>query len=174
MGYQFEVLAPSGEEKFEKDVDPKEQVIKIARLKAESLHPAQHAENIILAADTIVVHQKKMLGKPADRKQAVDMLTQLSGQAHDVITGVCIMQGNHTFEFAETTTVFFRKLSASQIDYYIDNFNPFDKAGAYAIQEWIGLTGISRIEGCYFNVVGLPAARIYTGLSHFGIHPMEP
>ncbi|MCC6761608.1 MAG: septum formation protein Maf [Chitinophagaceae bacterium] len=114
----------------------------------------------ILAADTIVVLNNRIIGKPASREDAVHFLLQLSGQTHEVITGVCLMTRSETFEFADTTSVTFHELTHQQIEYYVDKYEPYDKAGAYAIQEWIGVTGIKSIQGDFYNVMGLPVSRV--------------
>ena len=114
----------------------------------------------ILAADTIVVLNNRIIGKPASREDAVHFLLQLSGQTHEVITGVCLMTATETFEFADTTSVTFHELTQQQIEYYVDKYEPYDKAGAYAIQEWIGVTGIKSIQGDFYNVMGLPVSRV--------------
>jgi septum formation protein len=114
----------------------------------------------ILAADTIVVLNNRIIGKPASREDAVQFLLQLSGQTHEVITGVCLMTRSETFEFADTTSVTFHELTQQQIEYYVDKYEPYDKAGAYAIQEWIGVTGIKSIQGDFYNVMGLPVSRV--------------
>jgi septum formation protein len=107
------------------------------------------------------------LGKPADRQEAVDMLQMLSGREHEVITGVALTSAQKQQTFTVSTKVFFKELTLDEIHFYIDNYKPFDKAGAYGIQEWIGMIGIERIEGSYFNVVGLPVQRLYTELNKF-------
>ncbi|WP_416438472.1 Maf family protein [Phnomibacter sp. MR] len=114
----------------------------------------------ILAADTIVVLNNRIIGKPASREDAVQFLLQLSRQTHEVITGVCLMTGTETFEFADATSVTFHELTQQQIEYYVDKYEPYDKAGAYAIQEWIGVTGIKSIQGDFYNVMGLPVSRV--------------
>jgi len=120
---------------------------------------------IVIAADTIVSIENHILGKPANKKEALQMLKILSGKTHQVITGVSIKSNVETIDFTEITEVTFKSLTDSVINYYIDNYNTLDKAGAYGIQEWIGLTSISRINGSYFNVMGLPIDRLYDELS---------
>ena len=130
---------------------------------------------ILVAADTVVVLDDKPLGKPASRQEALDMLHALSGRHHSVYTGVClrpltqtIKQSSNqaiTHHFTERTDVYFRELSNDEIVHYVDTYRPFDKAGAYGIQEWIGMIGISRIDGCYYNVMGLPLAALYAHLT---------
>lgn len=121
-------------------------------------------DDILVAADTVVVLEEKVLGKPADRSEALAMLRSLSGNRHTVYTGVCLRTVSQIVSFTEKTDVYFRQLSDEDLAYYVDNYRPFDKAGAYGIQEWIGMVGISRIEGCYYNVMGLPVARVYEAI----------
>lgn len=117
-------------------------------------------EKVILSGDTVVIFQNKIMSKPQDKKEAIDFLNRLSDNVHQVITGVCIIGTENLFSFSTLTNVYFRKLEKLQIEYYVDQFRPFDKAGAYAIQEWIGLTGIEKIEGDFFNVMGLPVSEV--------------
>jgi septum formation protein len=114
----------------------------------------------ILAADTIVVLNNHIIGKPANREEAIQFLMELSGQTHKVITGVALLTANNTFAFADTTSVTFYELTQQQVEYYVNKYEPYDKAGAYAIQEWIGVTGIQSIEGDFYNVMGLPVSRV--------------
>ena len=120
--------------------------------------------DVQLTADTIVVCEQKILGKPHDEADAHRMLSLLSGQSHDVITGVCLCSKTHEEHFAVTTKVTFKQLSDEEITYYINNYHPLDKAGAYGIQEWIGYIGVTALEGSYFNVMGLPVQRVYEAL----------
>lgn len=120
---------------------------------------------ILVAADTVVVLDDKPLGKPASRQEALDMLHALSGRHHSVYTGVCLRSAERTVHFTERTDVYFRELTNDEIIHYVDTYRPFDKAGAYGIQEWIGMIGISRIDGCYYNVMGLPLAALYAHLT---------
>lgn len=114
----------------------------------------------ILAADTIVVCNNEILGKPTDRNNAIEILGKLSGTKHNVITGVTIIANNQEMSFADITKVEFHTLTADQIEFYVDKYKPYDKAGAYAIQEWIGVTGIRSISGDFYNVMGLPVSRV--------------
>ena len=114
----------------------------------------------ILAADTIVILENKIIGKPAGREEAIKILSNLSGKTHIVITGVCILSKEKQIVFADETLVEFYPLSQEQIEYYVDKYKPYDKAGAYAIQEWIGVTGIRSITGDFYNVMGLPVSRV--------------
>ena len=126
------------------------------------------AENdLIITADTVVVLGKEVLGKPADLDDARRMLRELSGQTHQVITGVCLMTKERKRSFAVTTDVTFKELTDEEIDYYVETYRPLDKAGAYGIQEWIGYIGVTGLNGSYFNVMGLPVQRIYNELKVF-------
>ena len=123
--------------------------------------------HLVLAADTIVVLNGQILGKPGGKAEATRMLTQLSGKEHLVITGVSICADYKDDSFSDTTRVWFKKLALAEIEYYVENYSPLDKAGAYGIQEWIGMTGINKIEGSYFNVMGLPIHLVYEKLKDF-------
>lgn len=136
----------------------------LARRKAEGYTSMLASYQVLVTADTVVVHNDMVLGKPHDHDQATFMLQNLSGATHQVYTGVCLKSCNRQICFTECTDVVFKQLSLSEINYYIDNYKPYDKAGAYGIQEWIGMIGIERIEGCYYNVMGLPVARLYKEL----------
>lgn len=118
-------------------------------------------QEIILAADTIVILEDEILGKPMDASEAMLTLSRLSGKAHEVISGVCIIHEGAIISFSSVTKVYFKSLSQEDIHYYVSNFHPMDKAGSYAIQEWIGMIGIDKIEGDYYNVMGLPVHQIY-------------
>lgn len=133
----------------------------LAKLKAETYLRELKPEDILITSDTIVWHREKALGKPDTTSEAFEMLQSLSGSTHEVITSVAFTTTNIQKVVNDTTQVTFKDLTSEEIDYYIKNFHPMDKAGAYGIQEWIGLIGISRIEGSYFNVVGLPTHLAY-------------
>ncbi|MBS1777078.1 MAG: septum formation protein Maf [Bacteroidetes bacterium] len=128
---------------------------------------ANYADSLIIAADTIVLLEGEILGKPKDEHQAMEMLKKLSGNVHEVVTGVCMKQGSKEISFSVITRVFFRLLSIPQISHYVAHYCPFDKAGAYAIQEWIGMVGIEKIEGDYYNVMGLPIGEVVQRLPDF-------
>lgn len=149
---------------------PGEQVPEfLARKKADAIsHLAPGA--IIVAADTVVLLDHLILGKPSDAAHAIEILSQLSGRMHQVVTGVCIQQGNKQKCFSVTTEVYFRTITNEQINHYVAHYKPFDKAGAYAIQEWIGMIGIEKINGDYYNVMGLPIGEVVKVLkTDFGI-----
>lgn len=138
----------------------------LARRKADAFDTASLApDEVLVTADTVVVHRDQVLGKPADRQEAIAMLRSLSGDRHTVYTGVCLRSRSDCQSFTEHTDVFFRPLSTADIVHYVDTFRPYDKAGAYGIQEWIGMVGVSRIEGCFYNVMGLPLSALYARLS---------
>ena len=129
--------------------------------------------DVLVAADTVVAHGGMALGKPASRDEAVAMLKSLSADSHQVHTGVCLRSADRTIAFTETTKVHFKPLTPDEINHYVDRYKPYDKAGAYGIQEWIGMIGITAIEGCYYNVMGLPTARLWHELGQFSPQPTE-
>lgn len=133
----------------------------LARQKAIPFINRLEKNDLLITADTIVCLDEQVLGKPGDSEHAREMLRKLSGEKHQVITGVCLTSSRKNSTFSEVTHVEFKKLSEEEIDYYIEIFQPYDKAGAYGIQEWIGLMGVMKIEGSYFNVVGMPVHRLY-------------
>ncbi|PCH68218.1 MAG: septum formation protein Maf [Bacteroidetes bacterium] len=164
----FEVLVEETDESYPKNLLPHQIAEFVANAKSSVYSEDQITEKILITADTIVAINEEILGKPKDKQEAINMLTKLSGKHHDVITGVCLRLNSNMETFHETTTVHFKSLSPNDIEYYLDNFKPYDKAGAYGIQEWIGLTAIEKIEGCYYNVVGLPVSALYSKLLAFG------
>ena len=159
LGIVFTVEENKVDETVPLDMPAKEVPTYLAEKKAQPFEP-QSASHLILAADTIVLLDDEILGKPANREDAIRMLHKLSGRQHSVITGVSLLMDGKYHTFREVTLVYFRSLSAPDIEYYIDHYQPFDKAGAYGIQEWIGYVGISRIEGDFYNVMGLPVCRL--------------
>lgn len=136
----------------------------LAELKASSLSDALEENEILITSDTIVWHENKALGKPKDYDDAFEMLMSLSGKTHEVMTSVCIKTRAITQTFNETTKVTFNTLTEDEVKYYLNNYKPYDKAGAYGIQEWIGLVAIAKVEGSYVNVVGLPVDKVYQHL----------
>jgi septum formation protein len=139
----------------------------LASQKASLVRKRVGTDRIILAADTIVVLDQEMLGKPTDRADAIRMLTLLSGRQHEVITGIALTDSKKEILFSETTLVRFHPITQKEIEHYVDRYSPYDKAGAYAIQEWIGVTGIQSIEGDFYNVMGLPVSRVLQELKSF-------
>lgn len=138
----------------------------LAEKKAKQF-PYLKKNEIVLAADTTVIINDTILGKPDDQEDAIQMLSSLSGKTHHVTTGVCIKDKNQIFSFSDTTQVSFKTLTEKEIEFYVKNFEPYDKAGAYGIQEWIGMIGVSKIEGSYFTVMGLPIHKVYECLLKF-------
>jgi septum formation protein len=139
----------------------------LARAKAAWYENLIGSNSLLITADTIVWLGNEVIGKPVDIPDAIAMLTKLSGNMHEVFTGVCIKSAFSETVFQVSSRVFFRKLSPDEIQYYVGKYNPIDKAGAYGIQEWIGYVGVERIEGSYFNVMGLPVQRLYCELLKF-------
>ncbi|MEO7446167.1 MAG: Maf family protein [Ferruginibacter sp.] len=163
----FKVIVSHTDETFPEHLDPAAAAIYIAKQKALAVQVKTSYNEIILAADTIVLLQNEILGKPRDEDEAISFLEKLSGNTHQVITGVCLLKGDKELNFSETTKVRFHQLTRQQIEYYVYTYKPMDKAGAYAIQEWIGVTGIAGIEGDFYNVMGLPVSRVVQALENF-------
>jgi septum formation protein len=165
-GFQFSVEKPEVDETWPKEI-PVDQVAKyLAAKKAEYFRLKIHDE-IIVTADTVVILFNEILNKPADRKEAIDMLSKLSGRTHIVMTGVCILSKEKEETFDDTTEVTFQSLTREEIEFYVDNYKPFDKAGAYGAQDWIGMVAIKQITGSYFNVMGLPIHKVYSHLKNW-------
>lgn len=166
LGYPIDFITLDVDEHLTVPLPPSEVAEHLARRKAAAC-PIDRLVNdtVLVTADTVVVHNGEVMGKPADRDEAVAMLQRLSGDRHTVYTGVCLRSKTQETSFTEQTDVFFRELTKEIIDHYVDHYRPYDKAGAYGIQEWIGMVGVERIEGCYYNVMGLPVARLYERLS---------
>lgn len=165
MGLEFEVKQPETDETYPDNLAPGEVAEFIARGKANAFDPALARESLLLAADTIVVLEGEILGKPPTREIAISMLERLSGKTHEVITGVALRNGESLDSFSAVTLVHFAPLKRSEIAYYVDHYQPYDKAGAYGIQEWIGYNRITGISGSYTNVVGLHTEKLYEVLS---------
>lgn len=164
----FEIIVKETDEHFPPGTAPEEVALYIARNKAVAVQETAN-DRIILAADTIVVLGEHIIGKPVHREDAVSMLLALQGERHRVITGVVIRQGEKEIAFADITEVEFHELSEGQIEFYVDKYKPYDKAGAYAIQEWIGVVGIKSIKGDFYNVMGLPVSRVVRELEKFKV-----
>ena len=162
----FEVLVKETDESYPENLAIEEIAIHIARNKALAIKESNDISIPILAADTMVVLGNKIIGKPKDREDAINILSSLSGKQHHVITGVVILHDDHETAFTETTEVHFHQLTKEQIEFYVDNYKPYDKAGAYAIQEWIGVVGIKWVNGDFYNVMGLPVSRVVQALKN--------
>jgi septum formation protein len=167
LGLQFDVVVRDYDELYPDGLRGKEIAEHIAYEKAASFKNEIHENEIVIAADTIVWCNNKVLGKPSNREDAARIIREISGNTHEVITGVSFLSASGSLTFSESTRVMFEALSEEEIYFYIDNFKPFDKAGAYGIQEWIGIAACSHIDGSYFNVVGLPVQRLYVELKKF-------
>lgn len=163
----FEVIVKATDESYPSDLGAEEVPVFIAREKALAVklftqadYHVEHKQQIIIAADTVVFLGETIIGKPANRQEAIATLTSLSGKEHRVITGVVMLHGDKEVAFADITKVWFNDLTLAQIEFYIDKYQPYDKAGAYGIQDWIGVVGIKAIEGDFYNVMGLPVSRV--------------
>lgn len=166
-GLKFDVVVREFDESYPDGLSGEEIARYITDRKAESFRNELNDNEIVITADTIVWCDGKVLGKPSDINEAVAMLKEISGNTHEVITGVSLLSKTRKVVFSDTSKVVFEKLSEKEILYYAEKFRPLDKAGAYGIQEWIGLVACSRIEGSYFNVVGLPVQKLYSELKKF-------
>lgn len=164
----FEIISKETDEYFPPGLNPDEVAIFIARNKALAVQQERNDE-IVLAADTLVVLGDHIIGKPVHREEAVSILLALSGEKHKVVTGIVIRKGEKEISFADSTEVEFYKLSVAEIEFYVDKYKPYDKAGAYAIQEWIGVIGIKSVHGDFYNVMGLPVSRVVRALKEFDI-----
>jgi septum formation protein len=162
----FEIIVQETDESYLAHLTTEEIAVHIAKNKALAVSQTANTNLPILAADTIVVLQNEIIGKPKDREHAVAILSKLSGQKHQVITGVVILHNGKSIEFADVTEVEFHPLTTAQIEFYVDKYKPYDKAGAYAIQEWIGVVGIKSIDGDFYNVMGLPVSRVVRELAN--------
>lgn len=160
----FDVRVKETDEHFPPGLSAEEVAVYIARNKAIAVQSELSNNEVVLAADTIVVLGESIIGKPVHREEAISILIALSGQKHRVITGVVIRKGEQEIAFADITEVEFHDLTIGQIEFYVDKYKPYDKAGAYAIQEWIGVVGIRSINGDFYNVMGLPVSKVVIAL----------
>lgn len=163
----FDVMVKDTDEMYPATLSIEKVPVYIARNKALAVKEELSHDRLILAADTIVVLNGKVIGKPTSKENAIQILSELSGQVHQVITGVVLMRDDTEMVFADITEVEFHKLSQEQIEFYVNKYKPYDKAGAYAIQEWIGVVGIKRVKGDFYNVMGLPVSRVMKALGEF-------
>jgi len=163
----FEIIVKETDESYPDGLEVDEVAVHIARNKAMAVQDIVAPGSVVLAADTIVVLNKRIICKPKDREDALSILSHLAGNKHTVITGVVIRRHEEEIAFADTTDVHFHELSSEQIEFYVDKYKPFDKAGAYAIQEWIGVIGIKSVDGDFYNVMGLPVSRVVRELNKF-------
>mgnify|MGYP002857137010 CR=1 FL=1 len=169
LGIQFQVRVIDGiDESYPTSLPAPEVARYIAEKKASAYRASMQPDELIITADTVVIVGDDILGKPRDEADAVRMLREISGRTHQVVTGVCLFTTTQQRSFSVTTDVAFKQLTDTEILHYVREYRPFDKAGAYGIQEWIGYIGVTGLHGSYYNVMGLPVQRIYTELQHFG------
>jgi septum formation protein len=166
-GFVFSVQTKNIPEDFPEDMPVAEVPLYLARKKAAAFQD-ELKDELIITADTVVIIDGKILNKPADEQEATQMLSQLSGRMHEVITGVCLFSRDKTFTFSDRTEVYFKPLSPEEINFYVTYYRPFDKAGAYGAQEWMGMIAVEKIVGSYFNVMGLPVHLVYKYLQTWG------
>jgi septum formation protein len=164
LGFPVEIRTKEVEEIYPDDLPSTEVPEYLAKLKAGPLIDSLSDDEILVTSDTIVLLDGKVVGKPKDESDAKKMIAKLSGSTHTVITGVCLTSQNEQHTFSSHTKVFFSELSQEEINHYVETYKPLDKAGSYGIQEWIGYIGVSKIEGCYYNVMGLPLHDLYREL----------
>lgn len=170
LGLTFEVRTGLNvDERYPADLPAAEVPLYLSKLKAAAYRPRLAADELLITADTVVCLDNRVLGKPANRNEAGVMLQALSAKTHTVVTGVALTTRTKQHAFSVSSEVHFVPLRQEEIDYYIDHYKPFDKAGAYGIQEWIGMIGIDSIHGSFFNVMGLPVQRLYTELKQFAV-----
>jgi len=165
-GFTFTVAVKPTDESFPADLSAKDVAAYICEQKA-AMFKGNTEGQIVLTADTVVIAENRILGKPADATEAFEMLKLMSGKSHEVITAVSLLSDNRLETISDTATVYFRELAESEISYYIDLCKPFDKAGAYGVQEWIGMTGIEKIVGSFYTIMGLPVHIVYQKLKPF-------
>ncbi len=163
-GLLFETIKYEVEESFSKELLAEDVPLYLAKLKSDNFPRTLSIGEIVITADTVVISQGEILGKPQGEEQAHHMLKRLSGNMHQVTTGVCIKTASDEHLFSTHTKVWFRELTDEEIDYYVSKYSPLDKAGSYGIQEWIGYIGVERIEGSFYNVMGLPIQQLYCEL----------
>lgn len=169
LGYSFVVETKDVAEDFPASLPANEVPVFLAYKKAKSFGIEELADKIVLTADTVVILDGQVLNKPESEVQAFEMLSSLSGRVHEVVTGVCVRTEHSVHTFSDQTNVYFKPLSAEEITFYIRQYKPFDKAGAYGAQEWLGMIAVERIEGSYFNVMGLPVHKVYEALRSFDL-----
>lgn len=162
LGIDYEVMVNNKlEETYPPELSKEEIPVYLAKLKSRAIMTEVPQQTLLITADTIVWLDGKVINKPKDRADAVGILKQLSGNKHEVLTGVCLRTADRMHSFFASSLVWFARLGDDEINYYIDEYQPYDKAGAYGVQEWIGYVGIEKIEGSYFNVMGLPIQKVY-------------
>ncbi|MBW3128230.1 Maf family nucleotide pyrophosphatase [Hymenobacter profundi] len=170
LGLPYEIRLKEVDEEFPPHLQRAAVAEFLAARKAAAYREELAENEVILTADTIVCLDEDVLNKPADTAEAIQMLTRLQGRTHDVFTGVCLLTGDgRQVVFSDQTRVTFRPLSSAEIEFYVQRYQPLDKAGAYGAQDWIGMVGVTRLEGSYFNVMGLPVHRVWAELEKLGL-----
>jgi len=164
LGIDFEVVVKPFDESFPDNLRGEQIAEYISAAKAKMFVNDAKSNEIIITADTIVWLDDKILGKPFDKADALRMLREISGKTHEVITGVSVLYSKKIITFTDTTKVTFKEMTDDELNYYVEKYSPYDKAGAYGIQEWIGIAACSRIEGSFYNVMGLPVQKLYSKL----------
>ncbi len=167
LGFDFIVKPTHADESFHENLKAEKIPIYLAEKKANAFVDVLKENEILITADTIVWCEDKVLNKPTDFQEGKKMLEILSGKMHEVFTAVCLKSGNKQITFFDTSKVYFKKLNLEEIEYYLMNFKPYDKAGGYGVQEWIGYIGIEKIEGSFYNIMGLPVKQLYEQLITF-------
>jgi len=167
LDIQFEIKTKEVDESYPLTMKPEQVPVFLAEKKADAFVDLLEKDTILITSDTIVIQGKNILEKPNVIEEGKAMIRKLSGQVHTVVTGVCIQTLEKSISFSDETRVLFTDLTDDEIDYYMKNYQPFDKAGSYGVQEWIGYVGIERLEGSYYNVMGLPVHKVYTALKTF-------
>ena len=167
LGYTFIQKSKDTDESYSAEMPQRQVAEYLSKRKAAAFESEILGNDLVIASDTIVLIENQILGKPKDKKEAFKMISKLSGEQHEVITGVCLKSQEKEVSFSVSTTVFFKKLTDQEIHYYIEKYQPFDKAGAYGIQEWIGLIGVDKIEGSFYNVMGFPAKAVFEAIETF-------
>lgn len=167
LGFYFEIKTKEIEEIYPSHLKREQVALFLSELKANAFIEDLNSNDLVITSDTIVCLFDEIIGKPKDRQDAIKMLGKLSGNKHEVITAVTFLSKEKKHTFYDVTEVYFKELSTEEIEYYIDKYEPFDKAGSYGIQEWIGYVAIEKINGSYFNVMGLPVKKVYDELLAF-------
>lgn len=167
LDVEFTTCSVDADESFPAELKGADAVQYICKAKADAYKPQLNENTIAITADTVVILDNKIIGKPKSYEEAFSMIRSLSGRVHEVITAVCIFSKEKCEEFYASTEVHFSEITDEEIEYYINKYKPFDKAGSYGVQEWIGYIGIEKIVGSYFNVMGLPIKRLYDELKTF-------
>ncbi len=163
LEFDFEIHPANIDESIPSDINAQSAAVYLAKEKVAHL-AHKFSDALIITADTVVVSQNQVLGKPENQHQALEMLEALQGKTHQVITGVSLLFKEKRLSFSESTEVAFLPLSTQKIQHYIQHYKPFDKAGSYGIQEWMGMIGVQKINGCYYNVMGLPTSKLYSSI----------